>query len=117
MIGHWTRKNVHQLEVAIGEVVKMDQLMGRATNVDKSKVLATIKRTRKQAGQAAIGGLKLNLVNDFKLLGHRCVAAHRFIIQDADEAVAEARIGVQRTATLRLDHETSALKVFIATTQ
>ena len=72
----------------------------------------------------AIGGLKLNLVNDFKLLGHRCVAAHRFIVQDADEAAMEARIRVKRTATLPLDHanklnvlKTSPIKAFTAATQ
>jgi hypothetical protein len=102
----------------------MDKLMGHTTNVDKSKVLATTKRTRKQAGQMEIGGLKLNLVNDFKLLGHRCVAAHRFVIQDVDEAAAEARIRVLRTATLPLDYnnklkvlKTSPIKVFVAATQ
>ena len=72
----------------------------------------------------AIGGLKLSLVNDFKLLGHRCVAAHRFIIQVAEEAATEARIRVKRTATLPLDHasklkilKTSPIKVFTAATQ
>ena len=116
--------DVKQLEEAIGEVVKMDKLMGHTTNVDKSKVLATTKRTKKQAGQMAIGGLKLSLVNDFKLLGHRCVAVHRFIIQDGDEAATEAIIRVIRTATLPLDHasklklfKTSPIKVFIAATQ
>ena len=117
-------EKVQQLEVAIKEVVKMDQMMGHSTNVDKSKVLATTRRTRKQAGQMEIGGLKLNLVNDFKLLGHRCTAAHRFVIQDADEAALEARIRVNRVATLPLDYEnklnilkTSPLKVFVAATQ
>ena len=103
-------EDVKQLEAAISEVVKMDKLMGHTTNVDKSKVLATTRRTRRQAGQMAIGGLKLNLVHDFKLLGHRCVAAHRFIIQDADEAAIEARIRVKRTATLPLDYS-NKLKV------
>ena len=58
------------------------------------------------------------------MLGHRCVAAHRFIIQDADEAATEARIRVKRTATLPLDHgnklkvlKTSPIKVFTAATQ
>jgi hypothetical protein len=97
-------EKVQQLEVAIREVVKMDKLMGHTTNVDKSKALATTRRTKKQAGQMEIGGLKLNLVNDFKLLGHRCVAAHRFVTHDADEAAKEARIRVRRTATLQLDH-------------
>jgi hypothetical protein len=117
-------EDVKQLEAAISEVVKMDNLMGHTTNVDKSKVLATTRRTRRQAGQMAIGGLKLNLVHDFKLLGHRCVAAHRFIIQDADEAAIEARIRVKRTATLPLDYsnklkvlKTSPIKVFTAATQ
>ena len=117
-------EDVKQLEEAIGEVVKLDKLMGHTTNVDKSKVLATTRRTRKQAGQMAIGGLKLSLVNDFKLLGHICVAAHRFIIQDADEAATEARIRVNKTATLPLDHanklkvlKTSPIKVFTAATQ
>ena len=103
-------ENIQQLEVAIQEVVKMDELMGHTTNVDKSKVLAATKRTRKRAGQMAIGGLRLSLVNDFKLFGHMCVAVHRFIIQDADEAANEARIRVKRTATLPLDHA-SKLKV------
>jgi hypothetical protein len=116
--------DVQQLETAIKEVVKMDKLMGHTTNVDKSKVLATTKRTRKQAGSMEIGGLKLNLVNDFKLLGHRCVAAHRFVTQDADEAATEARTRVKRTDTLPLDYnnklkvlKTSPIKVFVATTQ
>ena len=71
-----------------------------------------------------IGGLKLKLVNDFKLLGHRCVAAHRFVIQDADEAATEAKIRVNRIATLPLDYtnklkvlKTSPIKVFVASTQ
>ena len=96
--------------------------MGHTTNVDKSKVLATTRRTK--AGQMAMGGLKLSLANDFKLLGHRCVAAHRFIIQGADEAATEARIRVKRTATLPLVHadklkvlKTSLIKVFTAATQ
>lgn len=117
-------EDVQQFELAIGKVVKMDQLMGHTTNADKSKVLATTKRTRKQVGQMATGGLKLNLVSDFKLLGHRCVAAHRFIIQGAGKAAAEARIRVQRTATLPLIHasklrvlKTSPVKVFTAATQ
>ena len=37
-----------------------------------------------------IGGLRLNLVNDCKFLGHRCVAAHTFIMQDSEERAAEA---------------------------
>ena len=53
---------------------------------------------------------KLNLVNDFKLLGHRCVAAHRFVTQDADEAAEEANIRTKTTATLPLDHA-SKLKI------
>ena len=117
-------EKVHQLEVAIKEVVRMDKMMGHSTNVDKSKILATTRRTRKQAGQMEIEGLKLNLVNDFKLLGHRCTAAHRFVIQDADEAALEARIRVGRVATLPLDYEnklkvlkTSPMKVFVAATQ
>lgn len=117
-------EEVQQLEVAIGEVAKMDNLMGHTTNVGKSKVFATTRRTKKQAGQMAIGDLKLDLANDFKLLGHRCVAAHRFIIQDADEVATEARISVRRTATLPLDHTNklkiliiSLLKVFTAATQ
>ena len=117
-------EKIHHLEAAIKEVVKMDELMGHETNVDKSKVLATTRRTRKEAKQMEIGGLKLNLVNDFKLLGHRCVAAHRFITQDAEEAAEEARIRTKRTATLPLDHanklkvlKTSPIKVFVATTQ
>ena len=71
-----------------------------------------------------VGGLKLNLVNDFKLLGHRCVATHRFIVQDSEDAADEARLRVQRTATLPLNHKnklrvlkTSPMKVFTATTQ
>ena len=101
---------MHHLEAAIKEVVKMDELMGHTTIMDKSKVLATTKRTRKQAGQMEIGGLKLNLVNDFKLLGHRCVAAHRFVTHDAEEAAEEARIRTRRTATLPVDHA-SKLKI------
>ena len=70
-------ENVKEQEKAIREVVNMYRLIGHTTNVDKSKVLATTKRTRRQAGSMAIGGLKLNLVTDFKLLGHRCVAAQK----------------------------------------
>ena len=44
-------EEVHLLEAAIKELVKMDELMGHTTNVNKSKVLATTRRTRKQAGQ------------------------------------------------------------------
>ena len=50
-------EKVQQLEVAIKEVVKMDKMMGHSTNVDKSKILATTRRTKKQAGQMQIGGL------------------------------------------------------------
>ena len=115
---------MYQLEVAIKEVVRMDKMMGHSTNVDKSKILATTRRTKKQAGQMEIDGLKLNLVNDFKLLGHRCTAAHKFVIQDAYEAALEARIRVGRVATLPLDYDnklkvlkTSPMKVSVATTQ
>ena len=66
----------------------------------------------------------MNLVNDFKLLGHRCVAAHKFAIDDAEEAAIEAKIRVQRIGTLPIDHKsklralkTSPLKVFAAPTQ
>ena len=46
--------NVQQLEHATSECVKMDELMGHTTNVDKSTALATTRRTRKKAGQTAI---------------------------------------------------------------
>ena len=65
-------EDVKQLEEAIGEVVKMDKLMGHTTNVDKSKVLATTRRTRKQAWQMAIGGLKL-----FDVFGAQCSIANK----------------------------------------
>ena len=45
----------------------------------------------------AIGGLKLNLANDFRLLGHRCFGAHRFVTKDAEEA-AEKRLQRQEVA-------------------
>ena len=104
-------EDVKQLEVAIGEVVKMDTRMGHTTNVDKSKVLATTRRTKRQEEQMATGALRLSLVNDFKLLGHRCVAAHRFIIRDADEAATEARIRVKRTVALPLDHSNKPTQI------
>ena len=53
-------QNDNELEMAIEEVVKMDQLMGHTTNTDKSKVLATTKRVRRRAGRSEIGGRKLN---------------------------------------------------------
>ena len=72
----------------------------------------------------AIGGLKMNLVQDFKLLGHRCVAAHKFVNQDADEAAVEAKLRVQRIGTLPVQHQTklnllktSPMKVLTAPTQ
>ena len=83
----------------------MDQLMGHTTNVGKSKVLATTRRTKKQLAVMEVGGIKLNLVNDFKLLGHRCVGAHRYIIEDAELAANEARLRVQRIDTLPLDRD------------
>ena len=91
---------LNNIKEAISEIVEMDTLMGHTTNVDKSKILATTKRTKRQAGKMIVGGLKLNLVNDVKLLGHRCVAAHRFIIEDAEEAAIEAKIRVQLSVFL-----------------
>ena len=46
---------VRQLGKAIEEVVKMDHPMGHSTNVEKSKVLATTRRTRRQAGAMVVG--------------------------------------------------------------
>ena len=66
----------------------------------------------------------MNLVNDFKLLGHRCMAAHKFVNEDAEEAAAEAKRRVQRIATLPVDYKTklnalktSPIKVLTAPTQ
>ena len=73
--------DVRQLGKAIEEVVKMDQRKGHNTNVDKSKVLATTRGTRRQARAMVVGVLQLNLVQEFKLLGRRCVAAHKFTTQ------------------------------------
>ena len=58
-------EDLNVLTKAIEHVVDMDELMGHTTNIDKSKLLATTKRVRRQAGCTTIKGLKIQLVHDF----------------------------------------------------
>ena len=102
----------------------MDKMTGQSTNIDKSKILATTRRVRMTARQIEINGTRLNLVHDFKLLGHRCVGIHKFISTDVQEAAIEAKLRTQRIQTLPVGQEgkirllkTSAMKVLAAGTQ
>ena len=113
-----------QLTKAIEEVVEMDALMGHQTNIEKSKMLATTKRTRKKAGELKIKGLQIQLVQDFKLLGHRCIGVRKYITTDAEEAAQEARLRVNRIEHLPIPQESkvnlikaSAMTVAAASTQ
>ena len=47
-----------------------------------------------------INALKVQVVQDLELLGHRCGEIHRFIAHDAEEAANEARIRTKRIGTL-----------------
>lgn len=89
-------EDLQQLSKAIEEVVDMDRIMGHETNIEKSKILTTTRRTRKRAGNMLIKGIKIQLVHDFKLLAHRCVGIRKYITRDAEAAAQEARLRINR---------------------
>ena len=95
-----TERRLMEGSEAIAEVAEMDDMMGHSTNIDKSKILATTRKARRTAKQVLIRGMKINLANDFKLLGHRCIGMHKYITNDAQEAAVEAKPRTQRIQTL-----------------
>ena len=98
--------------------------MGHQTNIEKSKMLATTRRTKKKAGGLKINGIKIQLLSEFKLLGHSYIGIRRYITTDAEEAAPEARLKVNRIEHLPIQQESkvnliksSAMTAAAASTQ
>ena len=71
--------NCDPLKQTVGTIIEMDEIMGHTTNFVKSQVWAKVQRIRKQMGSTTIRGVRLSLVSDNKILGHRCIGAMRYV--------------------------------------
>ena len=80
----------------IEDVVDMGGKTGHNKNVDKSRLLATTRPTRRVAGHLEIKGLHIIFANGRKLLGHKCAGERKFITTGSQEAAVEARLRTGR---------------------
>ena len=115
---------MEELKQGIEAIVEMATIMGHTRNIEKSKFLATTKEVRKTMKSIQMNGVSINLVNDFKLLGHRCIAGGKYIRTDQNEQTQEAILRTRRIATLPVGHmgkikllKASPMKVITATNQ
>ncbi len=70
--------STEELVKAVHEIIEMDKRMGRTTNVDKSKLLATGQHEKKCMQGIEINGVKLKTVRSYTLLGLKAVAGNKY---------------------------------------